>query len=84
MITMVVEPIPAAFITFQMGPLDPSERPYSTDHGLEVALENKAHKAVAGGTSIDERDDRHCEALSVFDPVAFNCDCWGGHLALLG
>jgi len=26
----VVEPIPAAFIVFQMGPLEPSERPYST------------------------------------------------------
>ena len=27
---MVVEPMPAAFITFQMGPELPSERPYST------------------------------------------------------
>ena len=28
--TRVVEPMPAVFITFQMGPELPSERPYST------------------------------------------------------
>ena len=27
LIAIVVAPMPAAFITFQMGPLDPSERP---------------------------------------------------------
>ena len=27
LIAIVVAPIPAAFITFQIGPLDPSERP---------------------------------------------------------
>ena len=30
LMVIVVEPIPAAFITFQIGPLDPSERPKST------------------------------------------------------
>ena len=30
LIGMVVAPIPAVFITFQIGPLEPSERPYRT------------------------------------------------------
>ena len=47
--------------------------------GLKMTLEDKAYEAVAGGTPIGERHDRHREALTVFDTKAFHCDDRSGH-----
>ena len=74
---MVVEPMPAAFMTFPYWPTGALRA--AIQDRLEMALEDKAHDAVARSTAIGERDDGHGEALAMLNAVALHGDRWGGH-----
>ena len=45
-----------------------------------MALEDKAHQAVARGATVGERDDGHRESLAVLHTVSFYSNRRGGHL----
>ena len=51
----------------------------AVEDSLEVALEDPAHKPVAGSAAVGQADDGHGEPISVFDSITLDCNHWTPH-----
>ena len=60
-----VAPMPVALSSFQMGPLEPSERPYSTDS--RCLWKTNLTSRLATSSAVAQCDARHAEAGAMYD-----------------